>query len=95
MNPQPKIKSKKKRKETVKDSLYYNVFTRDKGRCQLCGSPNQLQLHHIYGRGKGLTNRPSNCIMLCMNCHLYRVHMNQKKYRPILQEIIDKKYKEE
>lgn len=91
----PKTKTKKHRKETVKDSLYYNVFTRDGGRCQLCGRTDTLQLHHIYGRGKGLTNKPSNCIMLCMCCHLYRVHQNQRKYRPLLQEIIDKKYKKD
>jgi 5-methylcytosine-specific restriction endonuclease McrA len=93
-NPQPKIKSKKKRRETVKDKIYYEVFNRDKV-CQLCGTPFELQLHHINGRGKNLTNNPKNCIMLCMKCHLYKVHSNQKMFRPILINKINKKYEEE
>lgn len=87
-------KTKKKKKEIVKDSLYYEVFNRDKV-CQLCGTNKELQLHHIMGRGKGLTNNPRNCIMLCMTCHLYKVHKNQKMFRSMLNNIITKKYKEE
>ena len=93
-NPQPKIKAKKKRRETVTDKTYYAVFTRDEGKCQICGAMQELELHHINGRGKNLTNNVMNCIMLCHRCHHYIVHKNQKKYRPILNEKINKMYKE-
>lgn len=73
----------------VKKDVYSIVYERDKGRCRLCGN-NQIQLHHINGRGKNLTNNIDNCIMLCENCHLEKVHKNQKKYRPILIDIIEK-----
>lgn len=83
-NPVPKIKAKKHRTETVSDKTYNAVFERDKGKCQLCGSTQELELHHINGRGKDLTNNIDNCIMLCRHCHHEVVHKNQKEYRPKL-----------
>lgn len=44
MKPIPKI-SKKKIKVT--NETYQKVFERDKGKCQLCGTTKELQLHHI------------------------------------------------
>lgn len=86
----PKIHTQKHKTETVKDSVYNEVFERDKGKCQLCGTTQNLHLHHIEGRGKNLTNNVKNCIMLCENCHLNKVHKNQKKYRKILKEKIQR-----
>lgn len=80
------IKKASKNKKTVSKETYQKVYERDKGICQLCGSSQKLNLHHILGRGKDLTDNPDNCIMLCQNCHLEVVHKNQKKYRPILLE---------
>lgn len=80
------IKKISKNKKTVSKETYQKVYERDKGICQLCGSSQNLHLHHIMGRGKDLTDNPDNCIMLCRNCHLEVVHKNQKKYRPILLE---------
>ena len=87
-NPVPKNERKKNKKLIVRNCIYDEVCKRDNGRCRLCGSKIRLQLHHIDGRGKELTNNIDNCIMLCMNCHLNIVHKNQKKYRPILKELI-------
>ena len=72
----------------VKKEIYEQVYERDKGKCRLCGINKDLHLHHINGRGKDLTNNINNCIMLCRHCHLEVVHKNQKKYRPILKEMI-------
>ena len=83
MKPINKVSSKR---IFVTDETYKKVYERDKGICQLCGTSQNLQLHHILGRGKTLTNDINNCIMLCENCHLNVVHKNQKKYRPILLE---------
>jgi 5-methylcytosine-specific restriction endonuclease McrA len=87
----PKPKFKKHRTEKVTEQTYYSVFNRDNGTCQMCGNRNNLELHHIYGRGKNLTNNINNCIMLCQHCHHNVVHNNNKKYRPILKEIVRKK----
>lgn len=83
-----KPKNTKKKRITVSDTTYKEVAERDNHRCRLCGRKEDLQLHHIRGRGKGLTNDVDNCIMLCRHCHLEVVHKNQKKYRPILMEMI-------
>ena len=84
----PKPKKKKHQRETVSDATYKAVYERDKGRCRLCGKSQYLQLHHINGRGKDLTNKIDNCIMLCGHCHLEVVHKENGKYRKILNEII-------
>lgn len=85
--PKPINKVSKKR-ITVSRGTYEEVFLRDKGRCRLCGTNKNLHLHHILGRGKDKTDNPNNCIMLCQECHLNVVHKNNKKYRPILLELI-------
>lgn len=82
------IKKVSNKRIFVKKEIYDEVFKRDYGRCRLCGTTLNLHLHHINGRGKDLTNDINNCIMLCQHCHLEVVHKNQKKYRPILKEMI-------
>ena len=84
------IKKVSNKRITVTEETYNKVMQRDKGRCRLCGTNLNLHLHHINGRGKDLTNNIDNCIILCENCHLNIVHKNQKKYRPILKEMIIK-----
>lgn len=84
------IKKASKHKEIVTKKTYNTVFARDKGQCKLCGLQQDLQLHHISSRGKDLTNNILNCCMLCKNCHLEIVHKENKKYRPILKELIER-----
>ena len=76
-----KIKSISKKKEFVSKETYNIVFNRWNGRCAICGSYKDLQFHHINGRGKGKTDNPNNCIILCRTCHLEKVHMNNKYWR--------------
>lgn len=83
---------KNRKRKTVSKDTYQKVFETCKGKCVLCGTKKDLQLHHINGRGKDLTDNPENCVMLCMKCHLEVVHKNQKKYRPILLERCEKFY---
>lgn len=82
------IRKVSKKKINVKKEIYEQVIERDNYICRLCGTNQNLQLHHIHGRGKDLTNNINNCIMLCQHCHLEVVHKNQKKYRPILKEMV-------
>lgn len=82
------IKKASKRRVTVTKQTYEYVYTRDDGRCVLCGLKRQLQLHHINGRGKELTNDINNCIMLCFDCHHNKVHKNNKYYRKILLNMV-------
>lgn len=84
------IKKVSNKRITVTEETYNKVMQRDNYKCRLCGTSLNLHLHHIDGRGKDLTNNIDNCIILCENCHLNVVHKNQKKYRPILKEMINK-----
>ena len=83
------IKKVSNKRITVTEETYNKVMKRDNYKCRLCGTSLNLHLHHIDGRGKDLTNNVDNCIILCENCHLNVVHKNQKKYRPILKEMIN------
>lgn len=87
------IKPISKKRVFVSKETYNKVFERDNGCCRLCGKSQNLCLHHIIYRSKSkaLIDVPSNCIMLCMECHLL-VHSNKRKYQPILLEIVKKEY---
>lgn len=76
-----------KKRIFVTEETYKKVYERDKGICQLCGTSQNLQLHHIVYRSenKQLINEPINCIMLCNNCHRL-VHSNKHLWQPILLE---------
>lgn len=73
----------------VKKEVYEIVYSRDKGRCRLCGNTN-IELHHIIYRSenKNLINEPSNCIMLCVNCHRL-VHSNKHYWQDKLKELTE------
>lgn len=90
-----KPKSKKHKRLTVSDQTYYKVWNACQGSCVLCGTKQNLELHHVLGRGKDLTNNYRYCVMLCSNCHHNIVHQNNKHYKPILLRKCDKIYRKE
>lgn len=46
-----------------------DVLARDGHRCQMCGTPNALHVHHRQPRAHGGQNNPSNLVTLCRTCH--------------------------
>jgi len=85
------IKKVSNKRVTVAKQVYEYTYSRDKGKCAICGSKYLIELHHINGRGKELTNDINNCIILCNNCHHNVVHKNNKYWRPKLNEYIKKR----
>lgn len=83
-----KIRPISKKREFVSKETYNIVFERCKGKCAICGSYKELHLHHIDGRGKGKTDNPENCIILCRECHLNKVHKNNKYWRKALKNMV-------
>lgn len=83
-----RIKPISKKRVCVSKKTYDKVLEESKGFCCLCHRAKLLQLHHIYYRSerKDLIDEPSNCIMLCEECHRL-VHSNKKKFQPILLDI--------
>jgi 5-methylcytosine-specific restriction endonuclease McrA len=49
------------------------VLARDGWRCQLCGSPMHLQVHHRQLRSHSGDDTEENLITLCTECHR-RIH---------------------
>ena len=49
--------------------LHRRVLERDGWRCQNCGSPKDLHVHHLAKRSKLGDDAFDNLITLCANCH--------------------------
>lgn len=48
------------------------VIERDRGQCVNCGAPGPdttLDVHHIVPRGQGGSDKLSNLVLLCRQCH--------------------------
>jgi hypothetical protein len=76
--------------------IRYFVFARDTYTCQVCKKKNKiLNTHHIIYRSHGGTDRASNLITVCADCHTYENHqegqilwkwMQEKKKTPQFRE---------
>ena len=55
--------------------LHRQVLERDGWRCQICGSMQQLQVHHLKFRSQSGGDEEQNLITLYAECHL-RIHSN-------------------
>jgi len=53
--------------------LHRRVLERDGWRCQVCGSMQHLQVHHLKLRSQAGSDVEQNLITLCAECH-ERVH---------------------
>jgi 5-methylcytosine-specific restriction endonuclease McrA len=51
------------------DHLRKQVLRRDGWRCQVCGSRQNLQVHHKKLRSQQGPDSDSNLITLCVDCH--------------------------
>ena len=52
------------------------------GECEKCGNKNYniLQVHHIKPKSVGGSNKKSNLMLLCPNCHT-TIHLGYSKYK--------------
>lgn len=50
--------------------LHLEILERDSWRCQICGSMQQLQVHHLQYRSHSGSDSDENLITLCARCHL-------------------------
>jgi 5-methylcytosine-specific restriction endonuclease McrA len=51
------------------DRLKMRVLERDVWKCQCCGSPANLQVHHLVYRSQLGADALDNLITLCVSCH--------------------------
>lgn len=86
-----KVKSAKKRlREECTDLLRQIVFIRDKNACIFCGTTKNLQLSHIYpkGRYRCMEHDPENAKCLCLKHHLFYWHRSPVEAWERLQEVL-------
>jgi rubredoxin len=57
------------RKYGVKKALF--IFDRDNRKCRVCGTENNLHIHHLDHTGERISpnNEPENLILVCLSCH--------------------------
>lgn len=77
----------------MKDKEIYQKIADEQKWCQLCGSTNWLEIHHIIYRSQGGNNDERNLIRLCKKCHML-VHSNKKKWQEFLLKMQYNKYGE-
>ena len=56
-------------RRSISDDVRHLVFTRDRGRCQHCGSQTELQFDHIIPHSMGGGSGPENLQLLCGPCN--------------------------
>ena len=76
--PKPESKAADKRtRSKAKLKLWQDVrkavMLRDGRRCRVCGSRDQVEVHHIRFRSTGGPHSTANCAVLCQSDH-YAVH---------------------
>ncbi len=49
--------------------LHRKILERDGWRCQVCGSMQQLEVHHLKFRSQSGGDEEQNLITLCAGCH--------------------------
>ena len=54
--------------ESYRD-LHRQILERDGWRCQVCGSMQNLQVHHLKFRSHSGSDEEQNLITLCAECH--------------------------
>ncbi len=81
MNPQPKPETSQAgdKRERAKNKLKLwqkvrkQVLERDKGRCRVCHSRKDVEVHHIRFRSRGGDHCRKNLACLCQS-ELYEIH---------------------
>ena len=64
--------------------LHRQVLRRDAWRCQLCGSMQHLQVHHLKFRSHSGGDEEQNLITLCAECH-EQMHRKTRRTKASLQ----------
>ena len=89
-------KKKEKRKQLgsiyrgVNSNTRRKIVARDEGKCALCDSEIDVQVHHIVPSSEGGRDNFANLICLCDKDHT-KVHRNLNKYSDKLSEMANRR----
>lgn len=66
----------------------FSLVVRSRGRCQRCGSTQELQCAHILGRSRNATRTDeANAWALCRSCHLTTTHRLEEHMQLVVDTI--------
>jgi 5-methylcytosine-specific restriction endonuclease McrA len=54
---------------TVDPDVWWEVYQRDTGQCQVCGTSHDVQAHHVQYRSHLGDDSADNLTLLCARCH--------------------------
>lgn len=98
MNPQPKPRKDKRKRHRmtiacdISQEVKTRVFTRDSGRCIICGNRGQPNAHFIP-RSQGGLGIDENIVTLCEVCHQeYDNGFNRELYGRLIEEHLKQCY---
>lgn len=74
-------KAKKKKPDNKWLETRATVIALDGGRCRVCGTKQNLHVHHIHYRSEGGKDDLDNLITLCVDHHEL-IHSNKNLYQP-------------
>lgn len=60
------------RREPIPESVRFEVWRRDEGKCVMCGSQKNLEFDHIIPISKGGANTARNIQLLCQDCNRHK-----------------------
>lgn len=85
VTPLPKPTKQRKRNGYSKPRTRQAVIGRDGDKCLLCSREGPgLHLHRVvYGSQAG-KYVPENCVLLCNDCHIPRIHASKETWQPLL-----------
>jgi 5-methylcytosine-specific restriction endonuclease McrA len=69
MNQRSKQAPRLRLDSTLYEQLRQEVLSRDRWRCQVCGSLAGVEVHHITPKGRHGDDTEENLITLCTDCH--------------------------
>lgn len=62
----------KRSREPLSEEVKFEVWRRDQGRCEICGSQENLEFDHIIPFSKGGSSTARNIQLLCQNCNRHK-----------------------
>lgn len=66
----------------MKDKEIYQKIVEEQKWCQLCGSTNNLHIHHIFeGRNRKNSTKYNMLVRLCNNCHSWVHKTNYQEFK--------------
>ena len=86
------MKHKETKATSIPNEVKLIVFSRDKGRCIICGAPGLPEAHFIR-RSQGGLGIEQNIVTLCRACHYeFDEGKRHREYKKKIREYLDRFY---